>query len=108
MLKKTNRLAKAADIGKVFAKGRAFFNQFFTVKFLPDPKTRRFTVVVSTKVHKSAVKRNRLKRIVRESVRRNLGGFRAGSYMLIAKPKIASLPEKEILPAFLDVCGRIK
>lgn len=108
MLKKENRLAKAADIQKIFARGRTFFNSFFTVKFLPGLKEKRFTVVVSTKVYKNAVSRNRLKRIVREHVRRNLAQFRNGTYMVIAKPKISRLPEKEFLPAFLDVCARLR
>lgn len=108
MLKKTNRLAKATDIAAAFARGRSFFNPFFTVKFFSNPKAKLFTVVVSTKVFKSAVKRNRLKRIIREYVRKNLDKFKSGSYMIIAKPKISRLEEKNVLPNFLDVASRIR
>jgi len=64
--------------------------------------------VVSTKVYKSAVARNRLKRIVREYLRKNLPAFKSGIYVISAKPKIASLPEKDIVKQFLDAAGRIR
>lgn len=108
MLKKTNRLAKATDIAAAFARGRSFFNPFFTIKFFSQLSVKRFTVVVSTKVFKSAVKRNRLKRIVREYIRKNLDKFKSGSYLIIAKPKISRLEEKNVLPNFVDVISRIR
>ena len=108
MLHKRNRLAKATEIAAAFSRGRTFFNPFFTIKFLPAQSGKRFTVVVSTKVYKSAVKRNRLKRIVREYVRKNLAGFKSGSYMIMAKPKISRLEEKNILPNFVDVSSKLK
>jgi len=97
MLGKTNRLAKDRDIKKVFARGRGFFNPFFNLKYLPAGGAVRFTVVVSTKVSKKAVKRNRLKRIIREILRLNLKNFPLGDYALILKPKAAQAPEDQLL-----------
>ena len=108
MLKKVNRLAKAKDIEKAFARGRTFFSPFFNIKFLVAPGTPRFTVVVSTKVFKKAVSRNRLKRIIREYLRLNLSKFRRGSYMIMVKPKISKLPEADILKDFAYLCGKLK
>ena len=108
MLKKSNRLAKDADIKTALARGRNFFNPFFTLKFQPQPVAKRFTVVVSTKVFKKAVERNRLKRIVREHIRKNLGTMRTGHYVIIAKPKLAAADEPARLKAFLDVLGRLR
>lgn len=108
MLKRANRLAKSKDIHTAFARGRTFFNPFFSIRFLPKASDKRFTVVVSTKVFKSAVARNRLKRLVREHIRKNLGDFKNGSYVISAKPKITGLPEKEIVNAFLGAASRIK
>jgi ribonuclease P protein component len=105
MLKKVNRLAKARDIQKVFSRGRAFFNPQFGIKFLPSSKPPRFTVVVSTKVFKKAVARNRLKRVVREYLRKHLTKFPGGDYMVIFKPKIAGLPENEVLKNFIAVAN---
>jgi len=108
MLHKKNRLAKETDLKAVFAKGRAFFNPFFSIKFLSRPQGKRFTVVVSTKIFKSAVKRNRLKRLVREFVRKNLNLFKNGDYTIIARQKISSSPEKQILNAFSELCSKVK
>jgi ribonuclease P protein component len=108
MLKRANRLAKSKDIQTAFARGRTFFNPFFTIRFLPIPAEKRFTVVVSTKVYKRAVTRNRLKRLVREYLRKNLSSFKSGSYVISAKPKISQLPENEIVKQFLDAAGRTR
>jgi ribonuclease P protein component len=108
MLKRANRLAKSKDIASAFARGRTFFNPFFAIRFLPKPAEKRFTVVVSTKVYKRAVDRNRLKRLVREYLRKNLPSFKNGSYVIAAKPKISKLPEKDIVRYFLDAAGRIR
>ena len=87
MFAKKNRLAKTSDVQKVFARGRSFFNPLFTVKFLPQPGVvSRFTVVVSTKVSKAAVRRNRIKRVLRQFLRIHLAEVRSGDYVVIVKP----------------------
>ena len=108
MLKKANRLAKAEDIALAFTRGRTFFNPFFTLKFLPLAAQKRFTVVVSTKVFKNAVDRNRLKRILREHLRKNLPVFRNGDYMIMTKPKISRLSEADVMKNFLELLSKIK
>jgi len=86
MLSKTHRLAKDKDIQKTFARGRSFFNSFFNVKFAPGGTVPRFTVVVSTKVSKKAVVRNRLKRLVREYLRTHLFESKNGDHIIMLNP----------------------
>src|SRR4051812_40282115 len=101
MLFKQHRLARTKDVKNTFAHGRSFFNPFFTLKFLQTKhEGRRFTVVVSTKVSKKAVERNRLKRIVREFVRLNLGRFAFGDYAVIVKPAASGKERKQVLEMF--------
>mgnify|MGYP000505849831 CR=1 FL=1 len=89
MFAKQNRLAKDRDVQTAYRAGRTFFTPQFTIKYL---KTRdvshasRFTVVVSTKVAKQAVRRNRIKRVVREFLRVRVEGLLPGDYMFIARP----------------------
>lgn len=58
----------------VYKNGRAVRNHLMTVKFSPNPHRRvsRFAVVVSKKVHKGAVGRNRMRRRVYELLRHEL------------------------------------
>lgn len=104
MFSKSHRLAKTTDIQKVFAQGRVFFNPLFTIRFLAKSGAARFTVVVSTKVSKRAVKRNRLKRVVREFIRLNLSRFRDGDYAVILKPRAAAVDNKILLEKFAELC----
>lgn len=97
MFKKKHRLGKETEVKMTFAKGRSFFSPYFILKFLKKPETSlpRFTVVVSTKVSKKAVTRNRLKRIAREVVRSKLKEFKPGDYILTIKAPALSLESKE-------------
>ncbi len=108
MLKKSNRLAKDKDIHRTIARGRAFFSPFFSIKFLAFPGPTRLTVVVSTKVFKKAVSRNRLKRIVREYLRKNLQALKSGNYLISAKPKAAKASEKDLLADFIQLAAKLK
>ncbi len=98
-------MGKTTAVQRVFARGRAFFNPLFTVKFLAiTNEPSRFTVVVSTKVSKSAVKRNRLKRLIREFIRLNIKSFRTGDYAIVIKPAAAAKESKELVKKFEELC----
>ena len=73
MLPKENRLKKKKDFEKVFKKGKAFFVEFLILKIVKnDLRNPRFGFVVSQKVNKKAVVRNKVKRRLREIVRKKL------------------------------------
>jgi len=109
MLKKQHRLAKTKDINLAFARGRGFFNTLITIKYLSkNSGESRFTVVVSTKVSKRAVRRNRLKRILREFIRLNLSSFKLGDYAILLRPKAAAVEEKNLLESFKQLLKNSK
>ena len=95
MFAKKYRLAKAKDVKAALMRGRTFFNPLFNIKFRQGAVSR-FTVVVSTKVSKKAVARNRLKRVIRELLRKNMAQLLPGDYAIIVKPKAATA-EKLVL-----------
>ncbi|MCL5666460.1 MAG: ribonuclease P protein component [Patescibacteria group bacterium] len=104
MFNRKSRLAKKKDVERVFARGRGFFNPYFTIKFLRKPGSgSRFTVVVSTKVSKRAVRRNRLKRLLREFIRMRLLFLTEGDYAVVVKPAAEKLPAKEYLEKFKEL-----
>ncbi len=86
MFAKENRLSKTKDIQKAFTRGRGFFYPWFGVKFLAGNTPPRFTVVVSVKISKSAVKRNRIKRIIRDVLHSNIKDIKTGDYMILVRP----------------------
>ena len=109
MFKKINRLAKTKDVKLALARGRGFFNPFFTLKFLKTTRPNaRLTVIASTKVAKKAVVRNRLKRVVREVMRQKLGDLPVGDYAVLLKPKAASALSVEVRSHLLALLASAK
>lgn len=92
MLAKSHRLAKQNDFRKVFARGKKIASQFFVVYFLKtDLKNPRVAVIVSNKISKQAVVRNKLKRRMREIVKKNLKKL---AHDIIVSAKPAALNQK--------------
>jgi ribonuclease P protein component len=101
MFKKEHRLAKTKDVKAAFEQGRGFFNPYFSVRrAFEKTERKRFTVVVSTKVSKTATTRNRIKRLVREFIRLNMDSLKPGDYIISAKPKVMGL-ETDAMLGFL-------
>jgi ribonuclease P protein component len=72
MLKKINRLDKRS-VDKVFKKGFYLNSLFLTFKFLKtNTPSFRISVVVPKSTNKLAVKRNKLKRMVYDIIKKNI------------------------------------
>lgn len=79
MLSADHRLRRDQDFDAVFNKGKGVFDAVCGVKFAENGRrVSRFAVVVGTKVSKSAVKRNRVRRQYREILRLNLEKLKPG------------------------------
>ena len=103
MLKKNHRLAKTTAVQAALKAGRGFFAPMFNCRVLAKTSGQsRFTVVVSTKVDKRAVKRNRLKRLVREFIRHRLNLFVPADYVIMLRPLAAKTPEDKFLAGLKD------
>ena len=107
MLQQVNRLTKVRDFNLVLKNGRWVNGRFLDIKVLELAKIQnlfprkedpnkfklqlRLAIAVGLKVHKSAVKRNRLKRQIREALRLLLkdGLVKNGYYVLIVAKKDA-------------------
>lgn len=61
------RLKREKDFNLIFSKGRRLFSKSLTLIFLPS-KELKIGIAVGKK-HGGSVKRNRIKRLIRESIR---------------------------------------
>lgn len=103
MLKKENRLTKKKEIELVFKEGKSSFDKITGVKALAsENKTNRFAVVISNKVSKKAVVRNRKKRQLREIVRLNLPKLKLGfDFFILGLPGIVEADYHEMEKSLL-------
>ena len=91
----------------VYSNGKAVRSQLFTIKYVSNAHRSRprFSIVVSKKVIKSAVGRNRIRRRVYEIVRTNWSHLKPGHDMLISvyDPQASVMPYTELEEAVLQV-----
>jgi len=92
MLSRKNLLKKKADIERVFKKGRGFKEDFLLLKAVKNSLgSSRFGFVVSQKVSKKAVLRNKIRRRLKEIVGAKLGRIKNNQdCLLIALPGLES------------------
>lgn len=110
MLPKQYRLRRDQDIKKVLSRGKSVFDAVCGVKFVKNGlENSRFTVVVGLKVHKSAVKRNQIKRQYREIVQNHLAEIASGyDVVMLTSKKTLELDQKEKQARLLEVLRKAK
>lgn len=95
-LPKHVRLLNKADYNRVFSKSVKVSNSHFLLLIhkTSNPYSR-LGLVISKKVDKRAVQRNRIKRISRESFR-NYGFHNHCDYVVLARPKTTHLANNDL------------
>jgi len=84
MLPSRNRLKRNKDFEKVFEKGKGYKQDFLYLKFIDNSfNFTRFGFIISKKACKKAVERNKIKRQLREIVRKKLGNIKKGKDVVI-------------------------
>jgi ribonuclease P protein component len=88
MLSRTNRLKKKKDLERVFKKGQIIKEGFLVLKLIKNHlEISRFGLVVSQKISKRAAIRNKIKRRLREIIKRKLVKTKKGwDVVLVARP----------------------
>lgn len=80
MLKKINRIGKKKEFQEILKKGKMFQSPIFGLLMVKTgDEEKKFGFVVSKKISKRAVDRNRIRRLLADSVRLNLDMIKEGT-----------------------------
>jgi ribonuclease P protein component len=110
MLARTSRLVKTKDIEHAFKRGRSFFSRSLGLKVvINELGVNRFALVVSTKISKKAVVRNKIKRSLRDILRIENKHLKVGyDLVVITLPAIVDLKQPDIRNEIKGVLQRAK
>lgn len=109
MLSKTYRFHSRGGVRYVYQKGKTIRTPILSLIYTPNSRGfQRFGVVVSKKVLKSAVGRNRIRRRVYEAIRLELPEFsaRQDSLFVVFNKNIATMPFRELRYAIHELLER--
>ena len=115
MLSNIFRFHGHGSLRYVYKNGQAVRSHFVTVKYTSNPhrKTSRFAVVVSKKVLKSAIGRNRVRRRVYEVIRHELPHIKNvhDVVVIVFSAELATMPAEDLsvtLRQLFDQAGLYK
>ena len=109
MLAKKYRLSKDKDIQQVFKKGKIYFSPFFNLKILENSlDNSRFCIIVSTKISKRAVVRNKTKRQLRTIIHKNIPNIKNNyDFVFFTKPAVTITSYQDLEKAFQALLKKI-
>lgn len=110
MLPRENRLKKETDIKRLFKKGKGVFDSVVGAKTMANGLDfSRFVVVVGTKVHKRAYKRNKIRRRIRSAIYNHMSHIAHGyDIAIIATPRALGASFEEIQASTLGSLKKAK
>ncbi|HEX7504384.1 MAG TPA: ribonuclease P protein component [Syntrophales bacterium] len=109
--KKNERLRRRSEFSALFQSGKRIHSEYLTVILSTNTSdVRRLGLVVGKKVGKAAVRRNRMKRLLREFFRLNKHRLPASQDILIVARKDFSFMKYQDLCSALEevLAGRMK
>jgi len=98
VLKKINRIGNRKDFLEIKNKGKMYYSHIFGLLVLKkEDNLKKFGFIVSKKISKRAVDRNKIKRYLSEAVRRSLKDIKEGTRsVFLVKREILNKKLKEI------------
>lgn len=112
MLARKNRFHGHSGVRRVYRQGKPTRTAFFSLHALRNDRVKqtRVAIVVSRKVHKSAVKRNRIRRRIYELVRAQLPTINTPTEIVITvyKPELAEIPADQMSDAVTELLKKAR
>lgn len=110
MIPVTNRFHGHGSLRYLFKNAQAVRSKLFTIRYTPNPrrKASRLSVIVSKKVHKSAVGRNRMRRRLYEILRQELPAFQGvfDIALIVTSAEVMSVEHDELQLTVQDILAR--
>ena len=100
------RLGDNKNYRYVYRRGKSYPSRNLVLIYLKG-KEQRFGFSVSSKVG-NAVTRNRIRRFMREDVRKMRTQLKCGKYIFVARPALKKVPHAELTQEMLSVLSRAK
>ncbi len=112
MIPVANRFHGRGGIKYVYGKGQAYRSSMLVIKAVPGNrrKNSRIAVVVSRKIFKSAVKRNRIRRRIYEHMRLMLPQIKIPHdiVMVVTSKELLDIPHDEMVDQINKLLGQAK
>ncbi|HZZ99585.1 MAG TPA: ribonuclease P protein component [Candidatus Paceibacterota bacterium] len=106
-LPEQNRIRRTRDFETIFKKGRSISGTFLFIKSVPAASgVTRFAFVVSSKVAKSAVNRNRIRRTLSAAARNLIPRLAKAWDMVVVVTKPAEV--QDLKKDFIDLIGKAR
>ncbi|HPY08754.1 MAG: ribonuclease P protein component [Patescibacteria group bacterium] len=84
MLKKENRISLNKDFDRTFRSGKSFIGKNLKIKVVDNNLEKtRLGIIISAKVSKKAVVRNKYKRLIREIIKKELANISPNKDLVI-------------------------
>lgn len=102
------RVRTRAEYSTVFNGARRVSEPLMTLHWLPEDRQARLGLAVSRKVDPHAVGRNRIKRVLRDTLRHCRADLQPGDYVVVARAAARQASNDEIRQAFLRLLRRLR
>ena len=100
------RLGGNKNYRYVYRRGKSYPSKYLVLVYLKG-KEQRFGFSISSKVG-NAVTRNRIRRCMREDVRKMRTQLKCGKYIFVARPALKSVPHEELTRELYALLRRAK
>ena len=104
----SRRVRHKSDFDAARLRGRRFGNGFFAVTVISNDKTGpRLGLAVALRIARTAVERNRIRRLIRESFRLNQRALPAVDIVVSARPKAHGAPGEQLRVSLAELWRQV-